>query len=158
MSWRFPVVSCPLVPLINYVRRDDPLTAKVTAEPPPILFSVSTGAQQVIEQCSTQINAVLQVVKEALLLCTEAHRLYLSATPDVRRQLNQTVFTRFWIINDQVQVLTSPHPSPSYSTLTWLTGSRPRLSANFSLALRLRIAVTGSQPAMRRRTGPRPLP
>ncbi len=68
------------------------------------------GAQQVIEQCSTEINAVLQVVEEALLLCTDAHRLYLSATPDVRRQLNQAVFTRFWIINDQVQSadLTAP--------------------------------------------------
>ena len=61
------------------------------------------GAQQVIEQCSTEINAVLQVVEEALLLCTDAHRLYLSATLDVRRQLNQAVFIRFWIINDQVQ-------------------------------------------------------
>ena len=37
------------------------------------------------------------------MLCADAHRLYLSATPDVRRQLNQAVSTRFWIIDDQVQ-------------------------------------------------------
>ncbi len=60
------------------------------------------GAQQAIDRCSTQIEAVVQVVEEALLLCVNAHRLYLSAPPAVRRQLNQAVFTRFWIIDDQV--------------------------------------------------------
>lgn len=61
------------------------------------------GAQQVIDRCSTEIDAVLKVVEEALLLCANAHRLYLSATPDVRRQLNQAVFNRFWIMDDKVQ-------------------------------------------------------
>ena len=42
------------------------------------------------------------MVEEVLLLCANAHRLYLSATPDVRRQLNQAVFARFWIVDDQV--------------------------------------------------------
>ena len=60
------------------------------------------GAQQVIDRCTTEIDAVLKVVEETLLLCADAHRLYLSATPDVRRQLNQAVFTRFWIVDDQV--------------------------------------------------------
>lgn len=60
------------------------------------------GAEQIIERCSMEIDAVLKVVEEALLLCVNAHRLYLSATPDVRRQLNQAVFTCFWIIDDQV--------------------------------------------------------
>lgn len=60
-------------------------------------------AQQIIDQCSTEIEAVMKVVEEALLLCVNAHRLYLSAPPDVRRQLNQAVFARFWIIDDQVQ-------------------------------------------------------
>ncbi|MBX7268830.1 recombinase family protein [Micromonospora sp. Llam7] len=60
------------------------------------------GTQQIIERCSTEIDAVLRVIEEALLLCANAHRLYLSATPDVRRQLNQAVFVRFWIIDDQV--------------------------------------------------------
>ncbi len=60
------------------------------------------GAQQAIDRCSMQIEAVVQVVEEALLLCVNAHRLYLSAPPAVRRQLNQAVFTRFWIIDDQV--------------------------------------------------------
>jgi site-specific DNA recombinase len=61
------------------------------------------GAQQIIGRCSMEINAVLRVVEEALLLCGDAHRLYLSAPPDVRRQLNQAVFTRFWITDDRVQ-------------------------------------------------------
>lgn len=60
-------------------------------------------AQQIIDQCSTEIEAVMKVVEEALLLCANAHRLYLSAPPDVRRQLNQAVFARFWIMEDQVQ-------------------------------------------------------
>jgi site-specific DNA recombinase len=60
------------------------------------------GAQQIIDRCSTEINLILTVVEEILLLCANAHRLYLSATPDVRRQLNQAVFTRFWIVDDQV--------------------------------------------------------
>lgn len=33
------------------------------------------GAQQAIDRCSTQIEAVAQVVEEALLLCINAHRL-----------------------------------------------------------------------------------
>jgi site-specific DNA recombinase len=61
------------------------------------------GTQQIIDRCSTEIDAVLKVVEEALLLCANAHRLYLSATPDVRRQLNQAVFSRFWILDDKVQ-------------------------------------------------------
>ena len=61
------------------------------------------GAAQIIERCSTEINAVMRVVDEALLIAANAHRLYLSAPPDVRRQLNQAVFARFWIIDDQVQ-------------------------------------------------------
>jgi site-specific DNA recombinase len=61
------------------------------------------GAQQIIDRCSTEIDAVMKVVEEALLLCVDAHRLYLSATSDVRRQLNQAVFTRFWIIDDNVR-------------------------------------------------------
>ncbi|SDI30007.1 hypothetical protein SAMN05421505_1435 [Sinosporangium album] len=60
------------------------------------------GAQQAIGRASTQIEAVVRVVEEALLLCVNAHRLYLSAPPAVRRQLNQAVFARFWIIDDQV--------------------------------------------------------
>ncbi|MFD7445716.1 recombinase zinc beta ribbon domain-containing protein [Streptomyces sp. NPDC059909] len=60
-------------------------------------------AQQIIDQCSTEIEAVMKVVEEALLLCANAHRLYLSAPPDVRRQLNQAVFARLWIMDDQVQ-------------------------------------------------------
>uniref|UniRef100_UPI002025176C hypothetical protein n=1 Tax=Frankia sp. CiP1_Cm_nod1 TaxID=2897160 RepID=UPI002025176C len=60
-------------------------------------------AQQVIDRCSTEIEAVMKVVEEALLLCANAHRLYLSAPPDVRRQLNQAVFARLWIMDDQVQ-------------------------------------------------------
>jgi site-specific DNA recombinase len=60
-------------------------------------------AQQIIERCSTEIDAVMTVVEEALLLCINAHRLYLSAPPHVRRQLNQAVFVCFWIIDDQVQ-------------------------------------------------------
>jgi site-specific DNA recombinase len=68
------------------------------------------GAQQIIGRCSIEINAVLRVVEEALLLCADAHRLYVSATPDVRRELNQAVFARFWVIDDQVRgaVLTEP--------------------------------------------------
>ena len=60
------------------------------------------GVQQAIDRCSVEIEAVLTVVEEALLLCANAHRLYLSAPPSVRRQLNQAVFVRFWIIDDQV--------------------------------------------------------
>ncbi|MYV97579.1 hypothetical protein GT354_04680 [Streptomyces sp. SID3343] len=60
-------------------------------------------AQQVIDQCSTEIEAVMKVVEEALLLCANAHRLYLGAPPDVRRQLNQAFFARLWIMDDQVQ-------------------------------------------------------
>ena len=61
------------------------------------------GAQQIIERCSTEIEAVVRVVEEALLLCANAHRLYVSAPPEVRRQLNQAVFARFWIIDDRAQ-------------------------------------------------------
>ncbi|MFJ4909684.1 recombinase family protein [Streptomyces sp. NPDC093249] len=61
------------------------------------------GVQQAIDRCSIEIEAVLTVVEEALLLCANAHRLYLSAPPTVRRQLNQAVFVRFWIIDDQVR-------------------------------------------------------
>jgi len=46
------------------------------------------GGQQIIDRCSTEIDAVMKVVEEALPLCVNAHRLYLSAPPDVRRQLN----------------------------------------------------------------------
>jgi site-specific DNA recombinase len=60
------------------------------------------GAEQLIQTYSLRIETVLAAVEEALLLCSDAHRLYLSAPPDVRRQLNQAVFERFWIIDDKV--------------------------------------------------------
>ncbi len=61
------------------------------------------GAKQAIIRCQVEIDTIMQAVEEALLLCADAHRLYLSAPPEVRRQLNQAVFARFWIIEDQVR-------------------------------------------------------
>src|SRR6266699_3769438 len=69
--------------------RDHPVTESVPTRRARIARDLA-GAQQVIDRCSTEIDTVLKVVEEALLLCANAHRLYLSATPDVRRQLTGT--------------------------------------------------------------------
>jgi site-specific DNA recombinase len=60
------------------------------------------GAGQIIERSSAEVAAVLRVVDEVLLLCADAHQLYLSAPPHIKRQLNQAVFKRFWVIDDAV--------------------------------------------------------
>ena len=61
------------------------------------------GARQIIDRCQIEADAVLAAVDEALALCADAHRLYLDATPSIRRQLNQAVFARFWIAEDRIQ-------------------------------------------------------
>ncbi|MFE5191817.1 recombinase family protein [Streptomyces sp. NPDC056628] len=61
------------------------------------------AAQEIIDRYSTEMDSVLSVVEGALLLCSNAYRLYFSAPPTVRRQLNQAVFARFLILDDQVQ-------------------------------------------------------
>jgi len=91
------------------------------------------GAQQIIGRCSMEINAVLRVVEEALLLCADAHRLHLSATPDVRRELNQAVFARFWAIDDPVRARSSPNPSHNSSLPTWPPGLRPKAQGGQTL-------------------------
>jgi DNA invertase Pin-like site-specific DNA recombinase len=72
------------------------------------------AAQQIIEQCTAEIGTVLAAVEGALALCADAHRLYLGAPPEVKRQLNQAVFERFWIVNDHVEAanLTEPFRDP----------------------------------------------
>ncbi len=68
------------------------------------------GAQQIIARYSTEVAAVLRTVDEALLLCADAHRLYLSAPPAIKRQLNLAVFTRFWVVDDRVQAADLAEP------------------------------------------------
>src|SRR5262249_45184239 len=60
------------------------------------------GAEQIIERYTTEAAAVMRAVDEVLLLCADAHQLYLSAPPVIKRQLNQAVFKRFWVIDDGV--------------------------------------------------------
>lgn len=61
-----------------------------------------TNARKIIERCQVEADAVMRMVDEVLLLCADAHRLYLSAPGNIRRQLNQAVFTRFWIIDEEI--------------------------------------------------------
>ncbi|MBX6390329.1 MAG: recombinase family protein [Frankia sp.] len=61
------------------------------------------GATAIVERCAAQAATVLAVVEEVLLLCANAHQLYLAAPPQVRRALNQAVFTRFWVVRDRVE-------------------------------------------------------
>jgi hypothetical protein len=51
------------------------------------------ATERVMERCQTEYEAIDAAVEEALSLCANAHALYLAAPPDVRRMLNQAVFS-----------------------------------------------------------------
>ena len=60
------------------------------------------GATAIVERCAGEAATLLAAVEEVLLLCANAYELYLAAPPEVRRALNQAVFSRFWVVRDRV--------------------------------------------------------
>ncbi len=61
------------------------------------------AAKKVISDASVELETVERDLDEALALCADPHRLYISAPQNIRRMLNQDVFHRLWIVGDEVK-------------------------------------------------------
>jgi hypothetical protein len=95
------------------------------------------GAEQIIERYSAEVTAVMRVVDEVLLHCADAHQLYLSAPPQIKRQLNQAVFKRFWIVDNGVADAELAEPFTLF------------LADGFTANLKSTVATVSSNPAPR---------
>lgn len=60
------------------------------------------AAQNHLQRLNTELGAVERGLDQALALLADCHALYLASAPHIRRQLNQAVFTRIYVEQDDV--------------------------------------------------------
>jgi hypothetical protein len=66
------------------------------------ITSAITSAQSILKTCEMQFDEIEQTLDQLLALATNAKALYAAGAPRERRYMNQAVFEKLWIINDEI--------------------------------------------------------